>query len=49
MFKLTWLFQLVTAYSVPYFLPQIRYLYDQKLSEVDSRHLNQGEAEKQLH
>lgn len=48
MLKLTWLFQLVTAYSAPYFAPEIRYLYDQKLPEID-RHLNQGEAEKQLH
>lgn len=49
MSKSTWLFQLVTAYSAPYFPPKIQYLYDQKLSEIDSRHLNQGEAEKQLH
>lgn len=48
MLKLTWLFQLVRAYSAPYFPPEIWYLYDQKLSEID-RHLNQGEAEKQLH
>lgn len=39
-------FQMVTAYSVPYFPPQRRYLFDQMLSEVDSRHLNQGEREK---